>query len=121
MFGKKENIGKIETIISAGTEVKGDVSTEGTIRIDGLVDGHILKAQGVIVGENGKLTGDVKAESIIVGGEVSGNVNASISLELLSTSKVYGDIKTQMLSIQEGAVFEGKCTMTAIKKEPADD
>ena len=121
MFGKKENIGRVETIISTGTEIKGDVSTEGTVRVDGLVDGHILKAHGVIIGEAGKLTGDVKAESIVIGGEVSGNVDASANLELLATAKVYGDIKTQMLSIQEGAVFEGKCTMTAIKKEPADD
>ena len=116
MFGKKETIGKVETIISEGTEIKGDVSSEGTIRIDGLVDGHILKANGVIIRKTGKLTGDVCAESVAVGGEVSGNVEASGNLELLSTAKVYGDIKTQTLSIQEGAIFEGKCMMNIVKE-----
>lgn len=116
MFGKKETIGKVETIISEGTEIRGDVSSEGTIRIDGLVDGHILKSTGVIIGETGRLTGDVQAESIAVGGEVSGNIDASNILELLSTAKVYGDIKAQTLSIQEGAIFEGKCSMSAHKE-----
>lgn len=120
MFGKKETICKVETIISEGTEIKGDVSSEGTIRIDGLVDGHILKSSGVIIGQTGKLTGDVNAESIAIGGAVSGNVEASGNLELLSTAKVYGDIKTQTLSIHEGAIFEGKCTMNAVK-EPAQE
>ncbi|MBN1384105.1 MAG: polymer-forming cytoskeletal protein [Elusimicrobia bacterium] len=115
MFGRKETIGKVETIISDGTEVKGDISSEGTIRIDGLVDGHILKSSGVIIGQTGRLTGDVQAESIAIGGEVAGNVIASNNLELLSTAKVCGDIKTQTLSIQEGAVFEGKCKMRAVK------
>jgi len=112
MFGKKETIGKIETIIAAGTNVKGDVSSEGTIRIDGAVDGHILKAAGVIIGKTGKIAGDLNGESVIIGGEVSGNVVASNNLELLSTAQVFGDIKSQTLSIHEGAVFEGKCTMS---------
>lgn len=115
MFGKKETIGKIETIIAEGTTVKGDMSSEGTIRIDGEISGHILKAAGVIVGKTGKVEGDLNAESVIIGGKVSGNVVASNNLELLSTAQVFGDIKAQTLSIQEGAIFEGKCTMS--KKE----
>jgi cytoskeletal protein CcmA (bactofilin family) len=111
MFGKKETIGKIETIISEGTEVKGDITSKETIRIDGVVDGHILQAEGTIIGKTGTLKGDVNAVSVVVGGEVLGNVVASNNLELLSTAKVHGDIKTQTLSIQEGAIFEGKCTM----------
>lgn len=120
MFGKKETIGKIETIISKGAEVKGDMSSEGTIRVDGEVSGHILKAIGVIVGKTGKVAGDLTGESVIIGGEVSGNVVASNNLELLSTAQVFGDIKAQTLSIHEGAVFEGKCTMNAVKQPTPD-
>lgn len=118
MFGKKETIGKIETIIAEGAEVKGDISSEGTIRVDGVVEGHILKAAGVVVGKTGKVAGDLNAESVAVGGEVSGNVIASNNLELLSTAQVFGDIKAQTLSIHEGAVFEGKCTMNSVKNPP---
>lgn len=120
MFGKKETIGKIETIIAEGTDVKGDMSSEGTIRVDGVVEGHILKAVGVIVGKTGKVAGDLNGESVIIGGEVSGNVVASNTLELLSTAQVFGDIKSQTLSIHEGAVFEGKCMMNAVKQPPQD-
>ncbi|MDD5687958.1 MAG: polymer-forming cytoskeletal protein [Elusimicrobia bacterium] len=120
MFGKKELIGKVETIISEGTEIKGDVSSEKSMRIDGLVDGHILESNGVIIGKTGKITGDVKAEFIVIGGEVSGNVIATDNLELLPTARIYGDIKAQTLSVQEGAIFEGKCTMNA-KKEVNKD
>ncbi|MFH0948245.1 MAG: polymer-forming cytoskeletal protein [Elusimicrobiota bacterium] len=115
MFGKKETIGKIETIIAEGVEIKGDISSEGNIRMDGEVFGHILKATGVVVGKTGKVSGDLNAESVVIGGEISGNVVASNNLELLSTAKVFGDIESQTLSIHEGAVFEGKCTMN--KKE----
>ena len=120
MFGKKETIGKIETIIAEGTDVKGDMSSEGTIRVDGEVSGHILKAVGVIVGKTGKVAGDLNGESVIIGGEVSGNVVASNNLELLSTAQVFGDIKAQTLSIHEGAIFEGKCTMSAVKQPSPD-
>ncbi|MEW6556251.1 MAG: polymer-forming cytoskeletal protein [Elusimicrobiota bacterium] len=115
MFWKKETIGKIETIIAEGATVKGDISSEGTIRLDGVIEGHILEAEGVVIGKTGKVKGDLTAESVVVGGEISGNVVASNNLELLSTAKVFGDIQAQTLSIHEGAVFEGKCTMS--KKE----
>lgn len=120
MFGKKETIGKIETIIAEGTDVKGDMSSVGTIRVDGVVEGHIIKAAGVIIGRSGKVAGDLTGESVIIGGEVSGNVVASNNLELLSTAQVFGDIKAQTLSIHEGAVFEGKCTMNAVKQPSPD-
>jgi len=116
MFGKKESIGKIETIIAEGTDIKGDISSEGTIRVDGEVSGHILKAAGVIIGKTGKVAGDLSGESVIIGGEVSGNVVASNTLELLSTAQVFGDIKSQTLSIHEGAVFEGRCSMSVVKE-----
>ncbi|MFH1541211.1 MAG: polymer-forming cytoskeletal protein [Elusimicrobiota bacterium] len=115
MFGKKENIGKIETIIAESAVIEGNMSSEGTIRVDGIVEGHISKSTGVIVGKTGKITGDLHSESIIIGGVISGNVFTLNSLELLSTAQVLGDIETQTLSIHQGAIFEGKCTM--IKKE----
>jgi len=112
MFGKKDVIGKIETIIAEGAKIKGDIQSEGTIRVDGEISGHISKATGVIIGRTGKVDGDLRAESAMIGGEISGNVVVEKHLELLSTARVLGDIKAEKLSIQEGAVFQGKCAMT---------
>ena len=112
MFGKKEIIGKIETIIAEGVEVKGDITSKSTVRIDGVISGHILKAMGVIVGKTGKVYGDLCCESAVIGGEILGKVIISKTIELLSTARVIGDIETQTLSIQDGAVFEGKCSMS---------
>ncbi|MFH1540298.1 MAG: polymer-forming cytoskeletal protein [Elusimicrobiota bacterium] len=112
MFGKKETIGKIETIIAKGTKVEGDITSDGTIRVDGEILGHILKATGVIVGKTGKVGGNLNAEDVAVGGEVSGNVTVLNTLELFSTARVVGNIEAQTLSIQEGAVLEGKCTVS---------
>jgi len=118
MFGKKKEekkIGKIETIIGPDSEVKGTVFSKGSIRVDGIVDGGIVQADSVIIGETGIVNGDINAQTVVVAGRIEGNVNSAISIELLEDAELKGDIKTQQLSIHEGAFFQGNCTM--VRKE----
>jgi len=61
--------------------------------------------------------GNITAQSVIVGGQVTGNITTSHSIELLSNGRIYGDIKTSQLVISEGAIFEGNCTMQKEKTE----
>jgi len=120
MFGKRKQeekrIGKIETIIGPDSEVKGTVFSKGSIRVDGIIEGGITQSDSVIVGETGIVSGDINAQTVVVAGRVQGNVNASVSIELMDDAELKGDIKTRQLSIHEGAFFEGNCTM--VKKEP---
>ncbi len=114
MFGKKEEVGKVgkvDTLIGPDAEIKGTISTKGTLRIDGSVDGGVANAEAVVIGEDGKVKGDVTAQTVVVGGKISGNIIASASIEMLPHSQVKGDINAPQLYIAEGAVFEGNCVM----------
>ncbi|MFH0811893.1 MAG: polymer-forming cytoskeletal protein, partial [Pseudomonadota bacterium] len=80
-------------------------------RIDGAVQGNI-ECQGLlVVGNEGKIEGDIVADSAIVGGEVIGNISAKNRLEIISKGKVVGDIITSHLVIADGVIFQGFCRM----------
>ena len=112
MFQKKEEkLSRIETIIGPQAILKGTIAPKGTIRVDGQIEGGILDAEAVILGDNGIIKGDVSAEVVIVGGKIMGNIVATIRLEILPKANVFGDIRTPSLSISDGSVFEGNCTM----------
>ena len=113
MFGKKKGEGSLETIIGPETIFQGTIRTRGSVRIDGKLEGGILEAHTVIIGEDGEVQGDVTAKDVTVGGKVTGNITTEHFLEVKPKSQVFGDIHTALLSIGEGAVFEGHCVMSA--------
>ena len=110
-------IGKIDTIIGSSTNFKGNLLPEGTIRIDGRLQGNISGADGVIIGEKGVIEGDITAGTVVVGGKVIGNVTASENLEIYSSAEIRGDLKYSRISIEEGAIFEGTCQKIDGKEE----
>jgi len=114
MFGSskvEKKIGRIETVVGLESVITGTIATKGSLKIDGVINGGIEQADSVIVGENGKIIGDVTAQTVIVSGEIAGNVHAYVSIELTEDAKVKGDIKTLQISINEGAFFEGNVMM----------
>lgn len=115
MFGK--GIGSIETLVGKNCEIRGNISSKGTIRIDGHIEGNISSESGVIIGDNAVVKGDVEAEHVIIAGHVSGDVIAKTKIEILPTGRLYGDIKTPRLMIAEGVIFEGNCEMEKISGE----
>ncbi|MFQ3574409.1 MAG: polymer-forming cytoskeletal protein [Thermodesulfovibrionales bacterium] len=104
---------KIETLIGQKSAFKGDVTTEGTIRIDGSFTGDV-SAEWVIVGESGNVKGNITAKGIIIGGIVEGNLKSDDIVEIKSTGRLTGDIHTKKLSVSEGGMFEGR---SFIKRE----
>ena len=104
---------KVVSIIGQGTTIKGDISSKGTIRIEGTVSGQVQSGDTIVVQEGGKLKADLVAGQIIISGEVHGNVLAHERLEICAGGKVIGDITAPRVSIAEGVLFEGKCTMKA--------
>lgn len=105
MFTRKNN--RLEALVGPHSEFKGDVSTQGTFRIDGFFSGNIV-ADSVILGESGSIKGDVTARSVIIGGRVDGNVKGEELVEIKHTGQLTGDISTRKLSVAEGGVFEGR-------------
>lgn len=104
---KKKNPDKIEALVGAKSEFRGDITTQGTFRVDGRFDGNIA-ADWVVVGEGGVVKGDITAKTVVVGGKVEGNVTTEELLEVKHNGALRGDIKTKILSIAEGGVFEGR-------------
>lgn len=101
----------ITTLIGKGAECNGDFSASGSARIDGCINGNVTVTGTLIVGVTGSINGDISALSTIIGGEVIGNVTASERTELTQTARVIGDINTEVIVIDEKAIFQGGCNM----------
>lgn len=108
---KKNKFDTIETFIGQNTVLTGNISTDKTIRIDGKMTGNIEKSAGVIIGDAASLKGDINSNYVLVSGTVEGNITATEYVELFNKSKIIGNIQTKMISISEGAVFEGRSLM----------
>lgn len=105
-----------KTILSDTTFFDGVMKFDDSLRIDGDYEGSVNAKGLLVLGENSHFKGDIVCDEVIVGGKVVGNIHAVKRLELLSTAKLTGDIKTAKLKIADGVVFEGNCEMTSIKK-----
>jgi len=101
----------ISTLIGKGSVMDGDFAAPGSVRIDGKITGNVNVEGILVIGVSGAIKGNVKCSSIIVGGEIEGNVIAPERAELSSESKVMGDIHTKSIIIDEKAVFHGRCVM----------
>lgn len=99
-------------LISNGTDITGDIKSNGDIRIDGSLTG-ILNTKGkVVIGQTGKVNGEVICKNSEVSGIVEGKITVAQLLNLKSSSRILGDIVTSKLSIEPGAIFSGSCKMS---------
>lgn len=115
---KKNNMSNNESparnIIGNGTVIKGEVESNGDIRIDGKLTG-ILKSNGkVVLGQNGKIEGEVFCKQADLSGHVNGKIFVDELTSLKSTSRIEGELTTKQLFIEIGAIFTGKCEMGKI-------
>jgi cytoskeletal protein CcmA (bactofilin family) len=122
MFGKKEinkttqeNVinGSIN-IIGAGTVITGDMSCKGDIRIDGVITGNVISKSKVVIGPTGEVTGDIICTHGDISGALKGDMTVSETLFLKSTARLKGDIVTNKLIVEAGALFTGNCNMGVV-------
>lgn len=99
----------INSIIGLGSTIRGDIKINGFVRIDGDIDGNLETTGNVIIGENARVQGNIIARSITIGGVVHGNITASDSVQLLSTSIVLGDILAHQIQAEENVIVNGHC------------
>lgn len=107
--GKDEE--RLNTIIGQGTVIKGECSVNGTVRVDGVIDGSLTAKGMAILGKSGQIKGDMTVHNAIVGGKIDGSVIAEGRLELQTGASVEGDITARRLVVEEGVFFHGLCNM----------
>jgi len=108
-------------VIGEKSYFTGNFSINGSLRIDGRFEGKSLKADQLYIGHDGKVKTNIEAVSVIVEGLIMGNINATSRVLLMPTAKVYGDIRTPELIIQNGVLLEGRCTIANDLRTSAGD
>jgi cytoskeletal protein CcmA (bactofilin family) len=114
----KNKSGELNGFLDRGSSFHGELEFEDTMRIDGKFNGKIMSKNELIVGESAHIEGDVHVGRIAISGTVVGKIVAAQRVEIHRNGKVYSDIDTPALIIEEGAVFQGNCVMG--EKKPAN-
>jgi cytoskeletal protein CcmA (bactofilin family) len=99
------------TVIGAGITIEGEVSSDDEVVIAGVLRGKLQAEGAVTVHSDGVVEADIGAQSIAIGGSVTGNVTAAERVDLLAGGKLVGDVKASRLTIADGAVFKGNVDM----------
>jgi cytoskeletal protein CcmA (bactofilin family) len=114
----KNKSGELNGFLDRGSSFHGELEFEDTMRIDGRFNGKIMSKNELIVGESAHIEGDIHVGRIAISGTVVGKIVAAQRVEIHRNGKVYSDIDTPALIIEEGAVFQGNCVMG--EKKPAN-
>jgi cytoskeletal protein CcmA (bactofilin family) len=113
-FSKKDKVSldlqSISTLISEGSIFDGNVKAPAYARIDGQVTGDVIVDEGLILGEKGSISGNVITKEMVVYGCITGNLQVN-SLEIKASGKITGEIRTQTLQVENGAVYNGCLSM----------
>ena len=118
MMGKKDKKHEVEKVLDVDASMQGSLSFKDPVnlRINGRFEGLLNTKGNLMIGEHASVNADITGESIIVAGKVNGNISALKELKLISPACVVGDLSTPLLSIAEGAIFDGNCKMLAKAK-----
>ena len=111
----------IDTLIGVTTDMKGDITFSGGLRIDGKIKGNIASRgddnSTLVLSENAVVTGDVSVPHMVVNGKIKGNVRSTERLELQAKAEISGDVTYKVLEIAAGARVNGNLTRTSEKGE----
>lgn len=102
---------KISSIVGADMVVEGNIKARETVRIEGSITGNVETEGALIISATGKVKGNIKGSSIVVGGVLEGDLSSTGKTEVISTGKVIGNMRTKSLIVDENAVFQGQCIM----------
>lgn len=108
-----KELGDVVSIIGPGMKIVGDCSSDGTIRVEGKVEGSVNAGKSVVVGKDGIVKGDIATQDAIIAGTVNGSVNADSRVELQATCRVQGDIRSRRVKLDEGGQVDGQLHMGA--------
>lgn len=106
----------LNALLGRGSEFDGKLTFEGTVRIDGKFNGQIQSGDVLVIGEGAKVSAEVSCGTVIVHGEVTGNIRAKNGVELHHPARVRGNIETPSLMVEKGVLFEGQAKMENLDK-----
>lgn len=109
------------SIIGPGMSIVGDLTTDGTVRVEGRIEGTVRAGKAVVVGKGGEVVGDIVTQDAVIGGVIRGTLVAESRLELQATCDIEGQIRAraQHLQLEEGARFNGQIQMLDEGQLPA--
>ena len=113
MLGFKQKLEQeaIKTVIGKDTVMEGSVKTEESIRLDGTLKGELHASGTLVIGPSGRVEAEiVRVRDAVIGGEVSGNLDAEGSVKLEASAVFNGDVTARSIVVEEGAIIRGKCT-----------
>jgi cytoskeletal protein CcmA (bactofilin family) len=102
---------KLTAFLDEGSEIEGKYTFTGTVLLNGKFHGEIASPDTLIIGERGVVNASVRAGTLVVNGELVGNVHASERVELSGKARVLGDLESPVIVLEEGVMFEGHCRM----------
>jgi cytoskeletal protein CcmA (bactofilin family) len=102
---------KLTAFLDEGSELEGKYTFTGTVLLNGKFQGEIASPDTLIIGERGVVNASVRAGTLVVNGELVGNVYASERVELSGNARVFGDLESPVIVLEEGVMFEGHCRM----------
>jgi cytoskeletal protein CcmA (bactofilin family) len=111
MFGKDSTNKDFDTLIGKSSTFEGNITTEGSLRLDGKIIGNTKISGTLYVGKDAVIKGNVEATDVHLSGSIEGNVTLSGVLKMDSSSKLYGDIQVKGFVADEGGIFQGNCKM----------
>lgn len=115
-----KELGDVVSIIGPGMKIVGDCSSDGTIRVEGKVEGSVKAGKSVVVGKDGVVKGDIVTQDAIIAGTVDGSVTAESRVELQASCRVQGDIRSRRVKLDEGGQVDGQLHMGAtVMQKPA--
>lgn len=109
--------GRLSGYVGTGTTLTGETNFQAMLRVDGHLTGRVISDNGtLVVGSGGQVDADVLVSAATIGGTVNGDIVATEKVELGRTARVIGNIQTPRLMIEDGAIFEGSCSMLKAKE-----
>jgi cytoskeletal protein CcmA (bactofilin family) len=106
----------LNALLGRGSEFEGKLTFEGTVRIDGKFTGSIVTNDVLVVGEGAKVSAEIACGTIIIHGEINGNIKARNTVEMHHPAKVRGNVETPVLMVEKGVMFEGQTKMEGVEK-----
>ncbi len=101
-------------ILALGTEIIGEIKTDGDIRLDGKLKGNLTAQGKIVLGATGIIDGDINCKNALIEGKLDGKIVVAELLSLSATAKVHGEVITAKLAVESGAIFTGTCKMDEV-------
>ncbi len=120
MFKSDGERGDLNGFLDAGSHIEGELRFEDTFRVDGRLSGRVVSKGDLVVGEQGQVEGEIQVGRVFISGTLRGSVRAGQRVEITERGKVHADLETPSLVIEDGAFFEGRCSMSKESRTAAE-